>query len=253
MTVLSLTLPTAGVTSNAVADPELVSAFTAIQTWANGNIDSSNLAPGVWLLTPSTQGSNFTATNGGFYSVAAGVSATLPSPATANQVVGIRAATGGTVSGATPVTVLGTAIAGEGLNGATNFTLGMPGAAVILQSDGAHWFIVSGRPDTGWVQMTNSTNVVGAAYARLVGTQVTLRGGLVNSTGGSYANGTVFATLPAGMAPWAAPAKLIGLQPGTGTVEVQVTSGHQLQTGVTGTWGNGQQLFFEGANYSTTF
>ena len=42
---LSLVLPTPGVTPNASADPELVTALSAIQAWANGGqIDSTNIA-----------------------------------------------------------------------------------------------------------------------------------------------------------------------------------------------------------------
>lgn len=44
MGTLSLTLPTAGSTLNSVADPEIVTAFTTVQTLVNGNIDGANVA-----------------------------------------------------------------------------------------------------------------------------------------------------------------------------------------------------------------
>lgn len=44
MTTLSYTVPVAGSTLNSIADPEVSTALTSIETWANGNIDSTNLA-----------------------------------------------------------------------------------------------------------------------------------------------------------------------------------------------------------------
>lgn len=44
MTTLSYTVPVAGSTLNSIADPEISTALNTITTWANGNVDGTNLS-----------------------------------------------------------------------------------------------------------------------------------------------------------------------------------------------------------------
>lgn len=78
MGLIALTLPTAGATLNNVADPELVTALTTVQTVINGNLDTTNLAPAAGITAAQIASGAWTAlTLAG--SVGTGVGAYTPS------------------------------------------------------------------------------------------------------------------------------------------------------------------------------
>lgn len=251
MGTLSYTIPTPGSTLNSVADPEVATALQTLLTWANGNIDASNISPasGYARLVYRTASSNTTVSPGDWTSVAAGVTVTLPAPTTANQLVAISAFGTGP-SGSNPVTVSGTNIYGVGLIAASSFKLGTPMASVLLQSDGANWQMVSGRQDTGWVALTLAASwgtVVGTYVpaGRLTGDRVELRGVAQNNTGGSSAG---IATLPAAFVPGSIVRVPTSIAGGTVTPGGATVSGTGLTaiSAVTNT----QQIALDGASYS---
>lgn len=210
MTSLNLTLPQAGTTLNSVADPEVVAALSAIQTWANGNIDTSNMnlpsvaAGGLMRLAARAVTANVTANAGDLCIVTSGnPTVTLPA-ASANAVVGVSILNFA-VTGALPVTVTGPAlsIVGVGLNGVTSVIMGTPGATMIFMSDGAKWYIIAG-PDlgAGWISLStyfaNGASATVGRFApayRLWGNKVELRGNLTTGTS------SIGLTLPAFLTP----------------------------------------------------
>jgi hypothetical protein len=158
---------------------------------------ASIVGPTLQMVAP---GASVTARCGQCIVAAPSTTVTLPSPlANPNAMVAVQA--NASVTGATPVTVSGTLIQGLGLTNAASFLLGAPGASVALQSDGTNWRIVSGRQDTGWVNLSLGTGMATHGSetpgGRLVGDRVFLRGAIDQSSGSAATLGT----LPASMKP----------------------------------------------------
>ena len=182
--------------------------MTAIQTWANGNIQgtdlsssagisASQIAAGWGKLAVRVTAVSVTAGSGDLVVPTTSVTVTLPTAPAVNTVVGVVVGYGATGASAVTVNRAGSAtIYGVGLSGATTLALGTGGAQVVLQFDGTNWAIVSGQQDTGWVPMSLSTNITtgtgtGVAATRLLGDRVFLRGHLTNNTGGSVSASTI--------------------------------------------------------------
>ncbi len=135
---------------------------------------------------------------------AGGVTVTLPA-ATAGTLIGV---VGGSTATASTVSSSGGAlIYGVGISalGKTTFPLSnMTG--VLLLVIGTAWYIVSGQQDTGWVALTLASGIVASGAptatpaARLRGDKVELSGTL-NTSSGSWASSTTFATVPTSMIP----------------------------------------------------
>lgn len=196
MTTLALSLPVAGQTTNAVADPMVDTAFTTILAWANGNIDATNVSG---VLSPlQTTATNLAATVGQLlfcYSGAA-TTVTLPAGPAAGNMVGIVA-----INNSTVITVQGNGhtFEGLGLGAASSFQLGAPGANALLMYTGQYWIFLGGQQDSGWQAITLGSGWAAAAtmytpQARLMGDRVWLRGG---ATGSSNTPGTI----PSGLRP----------------------------------------------------
>lgn len=214
MTTLSYTVPVAGSTLNAIADPQVSTALNTILTWANGNVDTTNLSATAAILRSQLAGgsgnliyqaisTNTSATDGHVYQVtAAGVTVTLPSPST-NATIGVFNGSG-TAASPTTVTASSGNIVGSGVS-ASSISLGISGAHVMLQANGSNWLIVAGQQDTGWVACTLGTNItvpggyapaVFSPTARIIGDMGYLSGVMMNNTGGVVGAGYVWLTLP---------------------------------------------------------
>lgn len=226
---LSYTVPSPGSTLNSVADPEVASALNAILSWANGNIQGNDLSPTAQIassqLAASAQrplikaavSANYTAVAGDLVEVTANnPTITLPTAPPANSLVGVVIANGA-VSGYWPVTVqaaAGADIYGVGCYGVSSIPLGTPGASILLQYNGAnYWLVVAGQQDTGWVPLSLASGLVAfGAYTpafRLTGDTVRLRFDVTNSTGSTIS--TPLATIPAGYRPLQALGPLVSL------------------------------------------
>lgn len=225
---ISLGIPTAGQTF-ASEGAKVATDMTTIQTWANGNVDSTNLsstaaitrsqmAGGFGNLAYTTVAVPTSAVDGTFYVVTAATTITLPTP-TINRTIGVF----NNVAGVVTVTASSGVIVGLGLT-AASFSLGGGNAAVILLANGTNWVIASGQQDTGWVALSLTASVTAEATfyvpaARLQGDTVRLRGAMVNNTGGNITAGSTWATIPAG----SRPAANVGFPIRTGTsVNAQV-------------------------------
>lgn len=174
---------------------------------------------------------------------------TLPA-ATAGALVAVTASS--TVTAASPVTIAGSAIYGLGLNNASSFLLGSPGAHVVLQSDGTHWYVIGGQQNTGWVPLTLATNIGARSplytpAARVIGDTVTLRGGFQNNTGGTTSAFFQWATVPAACIPASTvECSVFATQVGTELQVVTGTGALKIDAAVAA----GGQVAFDGANYS---
>lgn len=163
MSKLSLVIPTVGI-KNTVACPEVDTALSTIQTWANGEVEGTNniKAEGVieanldsatktLLNTKSFAALTFNAQNVATFTAATGELVlmekeasvlTLPA-ATANRIVGVMAGNSAnsiTVKAAAVKTIFGDFIAE-----ATEITLAKL-QHVILQATGTAWLIIAGEP-----------------------------------------------------------------------------------------------------------
>jgi hypothetical protein len=167
---------------------------TGAFAWSNASIWQS------LNLVPRLASSNTTASPGELINAQAGITVSLPAAgsATRNQPIAIWA--GIAASGASPVTIntLGGGIYSVGSLNASSLLLGAPGASVLLVSDGTSWLVVAGQQDTGWVPLTLASGIASGSIVpsvRLVGDRCSLKGQLVNSTGGPLTNAQ-WATLP---------------------------------------------------------
>jgi hypothetical protein len=237
---------------NSTEDPKVASNFSTIQTWANGNVDLTNLAPGVGRLIWKTINAGYSAVNGDLINATVGgYTISLPTP-TASRVVGIWAGT----NIASPITVAGNGsnVFGLGLAtaGAASFTLGAVGSFAMLQADGTNWIIIAGQQDTGWLALTLTTNVGTRAAsatpaARLIGDRVFLRGAPQNNTGVTINQTTIF-TAPAGLRPSTTVGfTTVGPPTATMTGGLMQTSG---QAALIPSWVNADYFYLEGASYT---
>lgn len=229
-----------------------VSSYPTVNAQAMGVLDTLPLFTTVTDKTVSA-----TLTWG--QSVVASPSTTMTLPTiTAGVMVAVTALS--TVTGATPVTITGAAssIFGLGLNGVTSFTLGSPGAHVVLQSDGTHWYVVGGQQDTGWVALsTMSLNVNLAAAgsitpaARVLGDRVMLRGALNVGVSGLASSATLF-TLPAAFRAPNGGQPLIGVNRSStqGAAILNVVSGGGCSISLT--FANNDQILPDGTTWSLT-
>jgi hypothetical protein len=183
----------------------------------------------VWLplgLIPAIKSASASAISGQaiLTSGASAITITLPAHA-AGQIVAVKnGSTGGT-------TVSGSSIQGLGLSAASTFSLGAVGSFAVLIDDGTSWHFLAGQQDTGWVAVTLASGFTGtAAYARLKGDTVSLKGGITNGTGAQVTSGTTLGTMPAFAAPAAATPLL------TATTTSGVLSSYLLITGTTLAW-----------------
>jgi hypothetical protein len=183
MGTISLPLPVVG-SPDATEEPKIPSALSTIETWANGNIDTTNLSAAL-LATIAQAGLAFvtvltssSVSAGQLIGAAGGITITLPAP-TANTIVGVIG--GANTTATNPVTVAygsgAGAILGVGISaGVSSFPIGTLYGTVILRADGTNWYIVSGKQD-GWVSFGVPTGASGGVlYARLTGDRVDLRG-----------------------------------------------------------------------------
>lgn len=158
MTSLSLILPEIGV-PDVTEDPKIVTAFSTIQTWANGNIDSANLKAGgvnedrlstavqsllnqkVSGLTCVVHNTSATLVSGELALMeGSSLTATLPAASTANRTVGVFAGQLASINVAGAEGIYGDFISGS----ATIFLAQYQ--HVVLQSNGSNWIIISGEP-----------------------------------------------------------------------------------------------------------
>jgi hypothetical protein len=249
VTLLTYTIPTAGVTPNSTAAPEVDTALQSILTWANQNVDSANISPtsGYTRLAWRSAPSSTTANLGDLLNAAGGITITLPAPTTNNGTVAIWANM--SVSNSSLVTVSGTAIYGAGLNDVSSFALGIAGVCVLLQSNGSAWVIVSGTGNWNtWQTLVLGSNIGSfSAYlpsARLNGDMVELSGTLQNNTGGAVFTGTTIATIPAGLRP--AGIVTLPLVPGGGQPQISTSGVLALQNG---NWNSGALAGLDGLTY----
>ncbi len=258
MGLITYSIPTAGSTLNSIADPELATALQTILTWANGNIDTTNLSAAALAqlgLSYAPISVSTTIAGGQAALAAAGITVTLPGPV-AGTMCAVIANTSVTAGG--PVTVSGGAApifgVGLSLSGATSFPLGMPLASVVLFGDGSAWLMLSGQSDTGWAPLSYATGFSSGAGAgffvpayRRVGNTVRLRGGVEN-TSGSTQNGVVSmctgAPVPPGVVSFASIIPTVG-----GATGFQVSTGGVVSQATGYSILNGQIMALDGAEY----
>lgn len=178
--------------------PNVISDFATLMAAMAGDIDALPLS----LKAAATSGASATAVDGQMLNCT-GAACTVTLPASAKGLLGVRA--GGTQSGTAQVTIAaagGALIKGKGHSaGASSIALGTPGAAVVLLWDGSNWLVVSGQQDTGWVPLALNTGTTAftntyTPAARIQGDKVELRGGVQNTSGGTWGANTVFTNLP---------------------------------------------------------
>jgi hypothetical protein len=160
MSILSLIKPIVG-KPDATEDVKINNALTAIETWANGSIGTSNLetkagiteeqlASAVRVLLNSKTGglgifsyaSNVEAKSGELLRVTATATVILPAP-TLNALVGVIC-TGGETTIETRISS-GAHIFGDFTINSVSIKL-LQYQHVILQSDGTNWYITAGEP-----------------------------------------------------------------------------------------------------------
>jgi hypothetical protein len=196
MATISLQIPAVG-NPNTTEDPKIASNFTVLETLLNGNLDTENLAVALTqgLFTIRSVLVSTTLAIGDLAVCGPSVLATLPTPTSADQVVGVYAASN--VTGATSCTVnAGSAtIFWPGGNSST-LPLGLPDSYVLLRSlSTSAWILLGGGPDTGWVPVTGAVTTSGAVApaVRNIGGHVIGRGAFtVNS---SVAPGSAIASI----------------------------------------------------------
>lgn len=136
-------------------------------------------------LTVSAESSNFNAATGHMYLCTGAITATLPTHS-AGQIIGLTSVNG---TGASPLTVScatnGGDILGEGMPASTQTVpLGSPGASITLEDDGTNWNIIAGTIDTGWIATGQGSGWnATACYWRQIGSQVSIAGSRVTSSG----------------------------------------------------------------------
>lgn len=158
MSKLVLTVPTVG-ELNTVAEPKVDVALAAIETWANGNVGTNNIAAEnvtEAMLAKAVQeklgtkiGLTFkeitlsaeVATTEFIYANKTGITATLPAP-TANRMIAVFC--GGSAT-SVKVTCSSGKIYGDYTEGATTVTLTTYQHILVIAS-GEHWFIMAGEP-----------------------------------------------------------------------------------------------------------
>lgn len=266
MGIISLSIPQVGL-PNSTEDPKIASDFNTIMTWANGNVDLTNLSASVAAMVTQSQQSitgSASITNGTFAIEFSGnpLTITLPTPT-----AGTRCSVyPGLVTAANPVTVTTPSggIYGLGVTAASSIVLGSLGQCVTFHGDGSNYEIVSGYQDTGWALLSTmglsgslSTPISGfggtpySAAARLVGDKVSFQGALQAS--GTIASGTTLFTLPAALRPpntvVCSPMIFNGSTFPTSPLQV-LTSGVVSLTNVT--LGSGNQLFLDNLGFFIT-
>lgn len=262
MGLISLQTPVVGL-PNGTEDVKVVNDFTILQTLVNGNLDTNNLnasagitaaqlAPGAGRLFYSPTVVSVAAADGALVVANAGaLTVSLPGP-TVNALVGVLAGAGVGPTSVVQVAATGGAhINGIGLFVATGLQLGRFGSFVLLQCDGANWWVIAGQQDSGWSPLTlaGGTPDVGAYVpaARRLGDIVYLRGAFTNSA--VIGAGGTLATVPSGMAPSARAS--LRLQLGTGAFyDSLVTTGGVIQwSSFHGSAGGGEDISFDGQFY----
>lgn len=173
---------------------------------AGGAVTPAAISGGVQSLAYRAASGAVSANYGDLIVGAASTTVSMPVLAS-NVYVGIVAGTA--VTSATPVVVSGTSFYGGGMFGATSFSLGEPGSYVIFAGNPSYWQVISGIPDSGWINFgatggaVYGTNMAtGSGYnvaSRLIGTTVFLRGQL--AAGGTIANAATLATMPSAQRP----------------------------------------------------
>lgn len=178
MTSLSLVLPEIGV-PDLTEDPKIVTAFSTIQVWANGNIDSTNLKAGsvnedrlsaavqallnqkVSGLTLTSHGTSTTAVPGELALMEGSGTLTVTLPATSlGRTVGVFCG-----PATTSVIVEGSSskrIYGDFIDGSETFIVLAPLQHVILQANASAWFITAGEPKIEPTGTGRNTRVSGA-------------------------------------------------------------------------------------------
>lgn len=157
MTKLSITPPTTG-ELNSTADPKVVTALKAVETWANGEVGTANIAAEnvtEAMLTKALQekltvrlGFTFKAETLSFNAESerhyllnkTGITATLPAP-TANRIISLFSGLGVT----SKVTASSGTIYGDFINAQATIEL-LPLQHVILIAGGSEWQIIAGEP-----------------------------------------------------------------------------------------------------------
>ena len=150
MTQLTLQIPVVG-QSDSTEDPKVANSLTSIQSWANGNIDHTNLSNSAGILpaqlalnavrlTFISSSAGGGALAGRLYETSTATAVyTLPSAVgIADQQIGFLNVSGGTITVQCTAQNIGF-IGGP----AASFTLGGGGRCVILQSDGSNWYVIS--------------------------------------------------------------------------------------------------------------
>lgn len=187
-----------------IFDTDLVTTYAAGPTGATGPT-----GPSVMPLTFVSKSANYTAVPGDYVQMSGTFTVTLPSPTTANLMVGVRNVIDRGVGGGGPTTVStpSGAIIGPGVvAAASTILLGSANSFVTLQSDGTNWIIIDGEQDTGWITASPLTNgATGSFQYRKMGHRVVCWG---NFSGGTIVNGGIFFTMPVGFRP---PAQFDGL------------------------------------------
>lgn len=214
--MLALTAPTVEDTAALLNFEQLAKilgggvAGQALVADANGNAAWSSRGPSA-LRTVAKSGAYAAVTGDLVRVTAAGVTITLPSAATPDQIIGVVNVSG---TAGSPTTVASASnITGPGVS-ATSFSLGFAGAFAVMQSDGANWNIISGGMDTGWIGLPYQTGVGTGNWHDVGGTTqvgqyrktpdgiVHVRGGVANTTGYAFpATNLTIAILPAGFRP----------------------------------------------------
>jgi hypothetical protein len=158
MTKLTLAVPSVG-EKVTVAEPKVDTCFTTIQTWANGEIDSTNLkAEGIeesklakglveklggtiFGLLYEQKNESFEAANGKLYEqIKSAATVTLPA-ATAGRTIGIFVGAGTGCK----VTASAGKIYGDFVTGATTVELSLY-QHIIVEGNGSNWLIIAGEP-----------------------------------------------------------------------------------------------------------
>lgn len=196
---ITLGLPIPG-QNDSSEEPKIPSDFTILQTLLNGNVDRTNLAPGVGTLLLTVKSANYGAVSGDLVLMEGVFAVTAPAPV-AGAKFGVIAGFG--ASGTAPVGIAqhgSELFSGVGFAaGVTSLFLGTPGSSLVFESDGTNWYQIAGQVDSGWVPLTLpagvSTLVVYAVpSARLQGDTVHLDG-LASSSTPIGASG-LWATIP---------------------------------------------------------
>lgn len=151
-------------------------------------------------------------------------------------------------------TVTGTSIWGQGLAGASSFSLTNVGSAAtaMLVSDGSTWNMIAGHQETGWQALSLAGGVVtyNSGYlpsARYDGAIVQLKGVIQNNSGGNILANATLATIPAALQP-TSPTVFHYFNGGTGGGNIQVSSTITLSA----TLSNLATVQLDGISYTLT-